>query len=54
MLGLEVKTIDRHINSIYSKLDEGPDAKHPRVAAVTLYMRATGQLLPEKLVEAPV
>ena len=54
MLGLEVKTIDRHINSIYSKLDEGPDAKHPRVAAVTLYMRATGQLLPEKLVGAPV
>lgn len=48
MLGLENKTIDRHINSIYSKLDEGLNTLHPRVAAIILYMRAMGQLAPEE------
>ncbi len=40
---LEPKTIERHINSIYSKLGN-VDSKHARVHAVTLYLRATGML----------
>jgi DNA-binding NarL/FixJ family response regulator len=45
ILGLDPKTVDRHINGIYAKLGEGPGTMHPRVRAVMLYMRATGQLL---------
>ncbi len=44
VLCLEPKTVERHINSIYSKLEPCPEAQHPRVHAVTLYMRATGLL----------
>ncbi|MEK7777881.1 MAG: response regulator transcription factor [Chloroflexota bacterium] len=48
VLGLEPKTIERHINNIYSKLNGAiTAAKHARVHAVTLYMKATGQLLAE-------
>ena len=41
---LEPKTVERHINSIYGKLGNQGDAKHMRVYATTLYLRATGQL----------
>jgi len=45
VLGLEPKTIERHINNIYSKLNGAlTSSKHARVHAVTLYLRATGQL----------
>ena len=41
---LEPKTVERHINSIYSKLGENSDSKHMRVHTTTLYLKATGQL----------
>ena len=43
IMGLETKTVERHINSIFSKL-VGPDSKHPRVHAIMLYLRGTGIL----------
>ena len=51
VLCLEPKTVERHINNIYSKLGALPDSRHTRVAAVTLYMRATGQLMMEEEAE---
>ena len=48
VLSLEPKTIERHINSIYSKLGDTPQSKHPRLYAVMSYMRATGMLPPEQ------
>ncbi|MDP2953047.1 MAG: response regulator transcription factor [Chloroflexota bacterium] len=48
VLGLEPKTVERHINNIYSKLNDGTaQSRHARVRAVMLYLRATGQLLAE-------
>lgn len=44
VLCLEPKTVERHINSIYSKLGENTDSKHMRVHTTTLYLKATGQL----------
>ena len=44
VLCLEGKTIERHINSIYSKLSGTFDARHPRVSSIILYLKATGQL----------
>jgi DNA-binding NarL/FixJ family response regulator len=44
ILCVEHKTVERHINSIYSKLGTNTEAKHQRVHAVMLYMQATGQL----------
>ncbi len=44
ILCVEHKTVERHINSIYSKLGTNSEAKHQRVHAVMLYMQATGQL----------
>lgn len=44
-LCLEPKTVERHISSIFSKLNKGEDeVKHPRVDAVITYFKATGQL----------
>lgn len=43
-LCVDVKTVERHINSIYSKLAEYCEPEHPRVRATLLYLRATGQL----------
>jgi len=51
VLCLEPKTVERHINSIYSKLEPCPEAQHPRVHAVTLYMRATGLLPADPIAE---
>ena len=44
VLCLEPKTIERHINNIYSKLGTTHDAKQPRVHAITMYLRGTGML----------
>ncbi|MEE9286319.1 MAG: response regulator transcription factor [Dehalococcoidia bacterium] len=51
VLCLEPKTVERHINSIYSKLGTFPESKHARVHSVTLYLRATGQLPAEDFAE---
>ncbi len=47
-LYLEPKTVERHINNIYSKLDMCPDIKHPRVHAVIQYLEAVGRLVRER------
>ncbi len=52
VLCLEPRTIERHINGIYNKVGQTPDAKHARVHAVTLYLRATGALPAEDFSEA--
>ena len=44
VLCLEPKTVERHINNIYSKLGEAPVGRDMRVHAVTLYLQGTGQL----------
>ena len=44
VLCLEPKTIERHINNIYSKIGTGSESQHPRVHAITLYFRAMGLL----------
>ncbi len=49
LLSRDVKTVERHINNIYSKLQndksEGPDATmHPRVRAALMYLKAVGLL----------
>ncbi len=42
---VEPKTVERHISSIYSKLNNGEtELKHPRVGAAIHYFKATGQL----------
>lgn len=43
-LCLEPKTIERHINSIYSKLGNCSEPKHARVHAAILYLKASGHL----------
>jgi len=48
VLCLDPKTVERHINGIYSKLSTVVESKHPRVNAVMLYLRATGQLPSEE------
>ncbi len=52
VLCVDPKTIERHINSIYSKLNMVTENKHPRVNAIMLYLRATGQLPGDVLVES--
>ena len=49
LLSRDVKTVERHINNIYSKLQndksEAPDATmHPRVRAALMYLKAVGLL----------
>ena len=52
VLSRDVKTVERHINNIYtSLLDPDDDAKHPRVRAALMYLRATGVLSTEQLME---
>lgn len=51
ILCLEPKTIERHINSIYSKLGGSLDSKHPRVSSIILYLRATGQMPSENFMK---
>lgn len=45
ILVLEPKTVERHINSIYAKLNtNNAGSQHARVAAVMKYLKATGAL----------
>ena len=44
LLTLELKTVERHINSIFSKLGDCPEAKDMRVYAITLFLTATGRM----------
>lgn len=44
VLCLERKTIERHINSIYSKLAEASAEGHPRVNVILAYLRSAGRL----------
>lgn len=45
-LYIDVKTVERHINNMYSKLKTSPDFdnKHSRVSAARFYLEGTGQL----------
>ena len=43
-LCLEPKTVERHINSIYSKLGNCTEPRHARVHAAILYLKASGHL----------
>ena len=52
VLTVDIKTVERHINSIYGKLGNTPSSRHPRVHAVTLYLKAIGQLPNEPFVPA--
>lgn len=47
VLSREPKTVERHINSIYSKLQDVVGSRHPRVHAVLLYLKAAGLLSAE-------
>ncbi|MCL0066096.1 response regulator transcription factor [Dehalococcoidia bacterium] len=50
ILCIDPKTIERHINSIYSKLNgTWSEDKHSRVSAIMLYLKATGQLSGEAI-----
>jgi DNA-binding NarL/FixJ family response regulator len=46
VLGIDMRTVRHHINSIYSKLktDSCVQKKHPRVSAARFYMETTGEL----------
>ncbi|HSW58620.1 MAG TPA: response regulator transcription factor [Dehalococcoidales bacterium] len=46
-LYIDIRTVQHHINNIYSKLKEDPDfnAGHPRVSAARIYLETTGELL---------
>ncbi len=46
LLYIDLKTVEHHINSMYSKLKSEADfnQKHPRVSAARLYLEATGEL----------
>ena len=52
ILFLELKTVERHINSIFSKLGNCPESMDMRVHAITLFLRATGQLPSEDSAES--
>ena len=45
-LFIEVKTVEHHLNSLYSKLKADSDFsnKHPRVTAARLYLQVTREL----------
>jgi DNA-binding NarL/FixJ family response regulator len=46
-LYIDIRTVQHHINNIYSKLKEDPEftAGHPRVSAARIYLETTGELL---------
>lgn len=46
-LFIDIKTVEHHINSMYSKLKTAADFndRHPRVSAARIYLEATGELL---------
>lgn len=50
-LSRDVKTVERHINSIYSLFEDTTGSMHPRVQAVLVYLRAKGLLSTEQIIE---
>jgi len=44
VLSRDVRTVGRHINSIYSKLEIDDASRDPRVNAALKYLQATGSL----------
>lgn len=47
MFGLEIKTVEHHINNIFGKMGLEPDCdRHARVQAVLAFLNATGRLRP--------
>ena len=51
VLSRDVKTIERHINNIYSTLLETDDeTTHPRAPAALMYLKATGLLSTDQLI----
>lgn len=42
VLGVDLATVERHINSIYNKLGDCPEQKDARIRAVMTYLRAMG------------
>ncbi len=50
-LFIDVKTVERHINSVYGKLKSETDfeQRHARVSAARLYLEATGELMSPKV-----
>ncbi len=51
VLCVDGKTVERHINNIYSKFSPTSESKHARVNAITLYLKATGQLPGDEMSE---
>ena len=57
VLSRDVKTVERHINNIYSKLlsdrnnSENEGSKHPRMQAALTYLKATGMLANDQFAE---
>ena len=52
VLCLDPKTVERHINSIYSKLGTGESSRHPRVHAILSYLTAFGLIPAQQFAEA--
>jgi len=50
-LCVDIKTVEHHINSVYSKLrsEVNFDRKHPRVSVARLYLQAIGDLTPREM-----
>ncbi|MBN1188923.1 MAG: response regulator transcription factor [Dehalococcoidales bacterium] len=48
ILCIDIKTVARHLNNIYSKLkyDSEMEEKHPRVSVARIYLETTGELMP--------
>ena len=46
VLCLDVRTVERHINSVYNKLENSVGSNHSRVSAALMFLRASG-LLPK-------
>ena len=47
-LSRDTKTVERHINNIYSVLDtDSSDGMHPRVHAALMYLKAVGAISKE-------
>jgi DNA-binding NarL/FixJ family response regulator len=46
-LYIDIRTVQHHINNIYSKLKEEPEFNtgHPRVSAARIYLETTGELV---------
>ena len=56
VLSRDVKTVERHINNIYSKLhsnrEEAPEeSRHPRVQAALTYLKTTGLLPADQFID---